>query len=274
MSETTTQPKIGSWSSFLFGKDKEGVAENADNKNDTPKNHEGADTGEVSAEKKEADYKALYEEMQGKYDKQAKAIEISKRTSKENQKLKSQLQESKSRVSELGEKVENAHDVDEMADLKAQIIKEQSHQQALHQKEQSMRDMQETNEIIETKLTGFHSLDLSSAIKQQADLMGLSPEEGAVERLAKEPQQLGRDHVISLYLIATKDKQIADMKKELENLKIKHSDPQMEAIKKQSDNFTYNEDYNSNKGFNPSEVDKFLATASVSELEKHLYKRS
>lgn len=270
MSETTTQPKIGSWSSFLFGKDKEGVAENAENKNDTPKNHEGADTGEVSSEKKEADYKALYEEMQEKYDKQAKAIEISKRTSKENQKLKSQLQESKSRVRELEEKVENAQyegDAKKTSELEAEIRKEQAHQE-------SMREMHKAAELIETKLTGFHSLNLSSVIKQQLDLMGIQAEEWEIERFAQNPTSLGRSSVANLYLIATKDKQIADMKKELENLKIKHSDPQMEAIKKQSDNFTYNEDYNSNKGFNPSEVDKFLATASVSELEKHLYKRS
>lgn len=274
MSETTTPTKSGSWSTFLFGRDKEGVAENTVNENDSTKTHEGVDTEqEVSAEKKEADYKSLYEDMQGKYDKQAKAIEISKRTSKENQKLKSQLQDSKSRVSELEEKVENAHDVDEMADLKVQIREEQSHQQALQKKEQSMRDMHETAEIIETKLTGFHSLNLSSAIRQQADLMGLSPEEGAIERVSKEPHQLGRDNVISLYLIATKDKKIADMKKELENLKIKHSDPQMEAIKKQSNDFTYNEDYNVNPA-NRGGQDPYLMAASMpmSQLERTLKK--
>ena len=276
MSETATQSpsKIGNWTSYLFGRPTEEVKGEGKEESSTQPQEEAAETKQEAPEEKDVDYKSLYENMQAKFDKQGKAIEISKRTAKENQKLKAQLQDSKSRVTELEQRVENAHDVDEMADLKAQIINEQRHQQELQRRESGMRDMQDTTEMIETKLTGFHSLNLSSAIQQQAELMGITPQEGAVDKLIQEPHLLGRDLVASLYLIAKKDKEIAEMKKELENLKIKHSDPQMTAIQKQSNNFTYNEDYNSNNGVNPAELDKFLGTASLSDLEKHLYKRS
>lgn len=278
MLETATQlsSKIGNWASFLKPPTEDVKSEEKEEVTTQPQQEVTENKQEEAPKEKNADYKSLYENMQAKFDKQAKAIEISKRTAKENQKLKSQLQDSKSRVAELEQRVENAHDVDEMADLKAQIINEQRHQQELQKREIGMRDMQDTAEMIETKLTGFHSLNLSSAIEQQAELMGIEPQDGAIDKLIQEPHLLGRDLVASVYLIAKKDKEIADIKKELENLKIKHSDPQMTAIQKQSNNFTYNEDYNSNNGVNPAEVDKFIGTASTSELEKHLqkYKRS
>ena len=163
MSETATQPssKIGSWTSY-FGLRKPTEEVKNEEKEDGPTQPQEEVTEnkqEEAPKEKDADYKSLYENMQSKFNNQAKAIEISKRTAKENQKLKSQLQDSKSRVTELEQRVENAHDVEEMADLKAQIINEQRHQQELQSKETGMRDMQDTTEMIETKLTGFHSLN-------------------------------------------------------------------------------------------------------------------
>ncbi|MAF26005.1 hypothetical protein CL634_10610 [bacterium] len=280
MSDATTQTKPGpTWVSYFLGKDKENPVGNESDEKNSTETHQGVDpVQEVSTEKKDLDYKSLYEEKMRQFDKQAKAIEISKRTSKENQKLKSQLENSKLRLHELEGKVETAEDVDSMVDLKFKIEKETIHQQELKAEEQRQRNMMneinETTEIREEKLTGFHSLDLTSAIKQQADLMGLSPEEGDIQRLISEPERLGKSSTVSFYLIAMKDKEIADMKKEIESLKIKHSDPQLTAIQTQSNNHAYNDDYNNNTTSTGGR-DPYLMAASMpmSQLERALKKQ-
>ncbi len=278
---------IKSWTSYL------GLADKDDEKSEsssdiTPSSHpaspqsttkepsQQSSQSDTASKEDSTDYKALYEETKAKFDNQGKAIELSKKTAKQNRELQHQLSESKRDIErlnvQLNEATERGFSDDDIVELKIKIKEEEQKKADIENQQHIAQAFQKTQTMIETQLPGFDIDEIATAAKQQAKLMGFTLTESNIARIKEHPLEMGPHLISSLYLIAKKDAELGQLKKELEVLKSNTTEPG-DAFKNQPNVKSFNDDFNSKEGTLPSDTSNYLATASTAELNKILSRK-